>query len=934
MKNKNDNNSISKNINKESVMINKFNNIINDNKNNVKIIEKKISIDSIKKLERRCVINNLDNKNIISDINNNRLKFKYYNLIEKNFSFTFNNNHFIIDKIDNKIEISHYNDKIINISKNINFENKNNSKCKDLLNNNKNCNIINDDFQIINESFTINNILNKITSNLNAKDNDKNKLNEFKKNFFNRIFDLEDKTNKDIINKSIKGNELKKIKNIKKDKLYNIDSELNTYIKNKRIDDCVYIFDNKGIPDIIYNDNNINKSFINNNSILNENNKDNSNIKEILNNLKKEYKENSSYNNFLNFNKSIDTISLNESHDNNNSNNISTESIYSNKENINYNYYNNQPINSLKYQTLNHNNKNLLYQTNLNNLYDKDNISKSIYNLKATNENNNNLNPKNIRLINNNNLLNDNLNTYKNTDIIENIRLNTIQLIFKKIFEIENDRNLPSYELYKENSDNNNITNLDISLSLNLIKLDYHWQDFLKDLYQIDYDLDDILKNIQLVNYNNPIDYFLYLKSRYNKLIDIEYNNLSKEDINYINDQLKLVNKRYLYDITIVNKFLFLNVNKDFLSFKVTAKELYYNDTIIENLGRTLLIDDTMLNKENIYNEYNNLSTIKKNYYENLSYQINIIIFSAFNYHKHIGSNIFTSLKYQELNNNNNKEIKITTNEIIKLWSNLNEDIKQYYNIIGYESNIYNQCFLYLNKLSKANSKTNINFKRTGKYQFSYELDKYDNIRHNINYIWNNISNNLKNKYIIKAHRLNLVDRFIKIIISKVDKKLMKDTLYKKLQMIKTKNFDNINIDFSLILPKKNYTRYSFFIKKFYLNMVYNDKKPAEIMKHCTHLYNNLNKKESCELDNELKYAQLNYIENKQFYYKYGYYFKLINTKFKIKKSKKEKYRRQELKDKKLLNIKRNSNEIINFNINKDLDYRLNFNCFFKKSKN
>ena len=611
-------------------------NIINEKLLNQKILNTNI-IEKIKNINiKDLIILNENKKNILKSLIN-----KYFSL-----NITNNENEKKL-KILNKDKIIFLNNNILinNINKDIEESKKNLEKYEKKIASIKN-KISNNNILIKKENFVKNFLIN-----LNKKNNEEKKKREFyrtqKPLLLKSIKKFKESIHNIKINNSLNEkilNDLQEKQNkINKDKKNEIINSL--YIKPLNFDNFVFI-DKKN------NNESENEKILLYKSLINESNKRQKEIIDVINN----------YENYIQQKNDYDVIKEENCVDENNNNNDNNE---------NNNDNNNNFINS--YDDNNNNN----YNNNFNN-FNNNNNNDDIMNI---NEKNNN---------NNNNQINEEENENENEENINNNEKNFNELLELLLIHFSLNKNKDELEKFKNdilnilnnNNDNENkINNIINKITEYLLinsneKIKNIFYSYLLNNNNIIKIFENFLNNIKIYDENEEQKFNEKLKNNLFPSIAIILDKIKNyNDIISIENLINIFISENLYEKSLFNYFIYkiklneknnnINNNNNLDIFNVNKRNLINCLYNIENNND----DDNNNNNFDLNNQINNENIINNNN-ENYNNETSSSIQMTAEEYKKIIINFNKSLK-EYLNKKNNSNIK----EILKNNINIKNDI-------------------------------------------------------------------------------------------------------------------------------------------------------------------------------------------------------------------------------------------------------------------
>jgi len=351
-----------------------------------------------------------------------------------------------------------------------------------------------------------------------------------------------------------------------------------------------------------------------------------------------------------------------------------------------------------------------------------------------------------------------------------------------------------SQNLKIENDENNGNKLKNLDYTYLPINKDYYWQEIIKEIFNMDksFNMDEILKKLNidppLSSYiiyhsekfkenknNNKSETFKSLEANISK----EWKKISKEEKNKYKKASNNSKINYARSIAIINKYLFLGI--DFIN----------NNSLSEyNL---FLLDETIKIKTiKSLNEINSLTKKRwesnnniREKYENIKNKILSYINNLKNIKKIEGLDLFIE---EKIDNNKKYNLKY----IKKQWKLLSEKEKILYNYKAIIKNIKNEILLNIKEIKEGNIKKKN--KITPFSLFNSDLRKIFDKNLNLKYIlnqWSSLNENLKNLYMQRCCRLNLIIKYKNFILKKKNKKKSSETKKKEKTNYKKNKLNN-----------------------------------------------------------------------------------------------------------------------------------------------
>ena len=346
---------------------------------------------------------------------------------------------------------------------------------------------------------------------------------------------------------------------------------------------------------------------------------------------------------------------------------------------------------------------------------------------------------------------------------------------------------------------NDEKTNVSESINLNLflIKNDNLWQDIVKEIYNIEPNI-NINRLLLKADTLKPINSFAaFCRHEYNELdveniegrANVKYNKIKNICFNKWSTMSKEQKKPYIKEsedmlikyektVAILKKYLFLGINSK--KNDITEFDFYLLDEIINdqnNLKRSQILQKAIDEWEN------NLEDKIKDKYTNIKNKIFECVDKLDNINYLNSQDLYIKEKCEE-NINENISINERIVKYKNAWKRLAYDKKITYIKKAMIENLKNEVLLNIkdvinNQIIYKHSFQPINL-------FKYELRELYMIKRgfNVSELWNNLDENIKELYIMKCHRLNLVRKYNNSIVLNKRK-------YQKKKKKKDKNIIN-----------------------------------------------------------------------------------------------------------------------------------------------
>ena len=324
----------------------------------------------------------------------------------------------------------------------------------------------------------------------------------------------------------------------------------------------------------------------------------------------------------------------------------------------------------------------------------------------------------------------------------------------------------------KENISDKPIDVLNIQKVLFIINNDYKWELFVKDAYGMSQDisLTDIINKIKLEKYNSPSDYY---KKNHSEEDTESWNKLTKNKKQVYLDKFYESQRKYAYDIILIKKYLFYYIKEDLNTIYETI-DIYINDQLI-----LAYENGNELNPEIYREKWSKLSQNIKNKYEDIRNKLLDILKNSKNYSLLSGLNYYQKLNSSNINSGGKNKMQIQNQN----WNQLSDDEKFQWKQKALISNIENERQMELKNLYIKNC---IKFSYSNEFDLFYcDFKKYYTPSKLAKKYWEELSNDIKNKYKNKFHRLLISYKFKLAVFKNYTKNTIKKSNKKQSQQKK-----------------------------------------------------------------------------------------------------------------------------------------------------